>query len=170
MHRLTAAAFLTVFIPSAMAQSADEKVMVGPWEIATSFRGSTFVHCEMRRGVDGLGVTFLRAEDGLVLLLDSSKWKLDRGKTYNVKLASGGGSIDGKAQAESKGVAISLPDRAFNLRLRSADNLEVRGEGATLVVPLDGSMVALERLDVCFAKNAKTSVEANPFVAPSRKP
>ena len=93
MRTLMGAALITLFIPLAMAQSAEEKVSVGPWEIATSFRGSTFVHCEMRRGVEGLGVTFLRAEDGRVLLLDSSKWKLDRGKTYNVKLAAGGSRI-----------------------------------------------------------------------------
>jgi hypothetical protein len=78
--------------------------------------------------------------------------------------------MSGKALAESKGVAIDLPDRAFNASLRSADALDVRGEGATLVVPLDGSMAALDRLDECVSKNAKYSPETNPFVAPSKKP
>jgi hypothetical protein len=54
--------------------------------------------------------------------------------------------------------------------MRSADFLEVKGEGATLRVPLDGSMAALGRLDACFEKNSRSGVETNPFVAPSRKP
>ena len=170
MRSLALATFLTLSISSAHAQSVEEKVAVGPWEIATTFRGSTFINCEMRRTSDGLGITFLRAEDGLTLLLDSAKWKLERGKTYNVKLSAGVGSIDGKAQAESKGVAIALPDRPFTARLRSADTLDVRGDGATLRVPLDGSMAAMDRLETCFAKNSKTSTDANPFVAPNRKP
>ena len=170
MRSLALATFLTLSILSAHAQSVEEKVAVGPWEIATTFRGSTFINCEMRRTSDGLGITFLRAEDGLTLLLDSAKWKLERGKTYNVKLSAGVGSIDGKAQAESKGVAIALPDRPFTARLRSADTLDVRGDGATLRVPLDGSMAAMDRLETCFAKNSKTSTDANPFVAPNRKP
>ena len=170
MRALALATFLTLSISSAHAQSVEEKVAVGPWEIATTFRGSTFINCEMRRTSDGLGITFLRAEDGLTLLLDSAKWKLERGKTYNVKLSAGVGSIDGKAQAESKGVAIALPDRPFTARLRSADTLDVRGDGATLRVPLDGSMAAMDRLETCFAKNSKNSTDANPFVAPNRKP
>ena len=48
--------------------------------------------------------------------------------------------------------------------------LEVRGEGATLRVPLDGSMAALGRLETCFEKNSRTGVDNNPFVAPNRKP
>ena len=170
MRALALATFLTISISSAHAQSVEEKVAVGPWEIATTFRGSTFINCEMRRTSDGLGITFLRAEDGLTLLLDSAKWKLERGKTYNVKLSAGVGSIDGKAQAESKGVAIALSDRPFTARLRSADTLDVRGDGATLRVPLDGSIAAMDRLETCFAKNSKTSTDANPFVAPNRKP
>ena len=170
MRSLTMATFLMLSISSAHAQSVEEKVAVGPWEIATTFRGSTFINCEMRRTSDGLGITFLRAEDGLTLLLDSAKWKLERGKTYNVKLSAGVGSIDGKAQAESKGVAIALPDRPFTARLRSADTLEFRGDGATLRVPLDGSMAAMDRLETCFAKNSKNNTDANPFVAPNRKP
>jgi hypothetical protein len=44
----------------------------------------------------------------------------------------------------------------------------VRGEGATLRVPLDGSAKAFERLETCFNKNDTS--ETNPFVASSRKP
>ncbi len=170
MRKLTITAIFTLIAASAAAQVSEEKVAVGPWDIATAFRGNTFVHCEMRRTSNGLGVTFLRAEDGLALLLDSTKWKLERGKTYIVKLMAGGAGIEGKAEAASKGVAIALPDRTFNTRLRSADNLDIKGEGATLTVPLDGSMMAMERLEACFAKNASSSADTNPFVAPSKKP
>jgi hypothetical protein len=170
MRVLAVTACLFASLAQVHAQPAADKVAVGPWDIVTSYRGNAFVNCEMRRTSEGLGITFLRDEDGLSLLLDSGKWKLERGKTYDVKLTAGRAAMNGKALAESKGVAIEMPDRAFNASLRSADTLDVRGEGATLVVPLDGSMAALERLDECFSKNAKYNPETNPFVAPSRKP
>jgi hypothetical protein len=49
--------------------------------------------------------------------------------------------------AENKAVTIALVDRSLDERLRTADALEVRGEGATLRVPLDGSRAALGRLE-----------------------
>ena len=52
----------------------------------------------------------------------------------------------------------------------AAAGLQVRGEGATLRVPLDGSAAAFGRLETCFDKNNREDVESNPFVAPSRKP
>jgi hypothetical protein len=67
-------------------------------------------------------------------------------------------------------VTIALADRPLNERMRSASILEVIGEGATLRVPLDGSMAALARLEACFVKNSRQSSDTNPFVAPSRKP
>jgi hypothetical protein len=54
--------------------------------------------------------------------------------------------------------------------MRTANILEVKGEGATLKVPLDGSTAALERLEACFEKNSRAGVESNPFVAPNRRP
>ena len=72
--------------------------------------------------------------------------------------------------AESKGVTIALTDRLLNERIHSAEILEVRGEGATLRVSLDGSMAALGRLEICFEKNSRQGSETNPFVAPNRKP
>jgi hypothetical protein len=112
----------------------------------------------------------VRTQDGLLLLLDSPKWKLERGKAYSVRLAAGFQSVEAKALAESKGVTIALAERPFNVKLRTASVLEVRGEGATLQVPLDRSAAVLERLDVCFEKNSRESTEANPFVAPSKGP
>jgi hypothetical protein len=60
-------------------------------------------------------------------------------------------------------VAIALPDRPLNERVRVAKILKVRGEGATLKVSLDGSAVALERLESCFEKNSRAGVESNPM-------
>jgi hypothetical protein len=67
-------------------------------------------------------------------------------------------------------VTIAFADRSFNERLRAANVLEVKAEGATLQVPLDRSALALDRLELCFEKNGRESVQTNPFVAPSRKP
>jgi hypothetical protein len=154
-----------------MATSAEEQsVTVGPWTIATSYKADKFDSCSMSRSMDGLDVTFLRTQDGLLLFLQSQKWKLERGKAYTVRVTAGSRSVDAKALAELKSVTIALVDRALNQRLRTADVLEVRGEGATLRVPLDGSTAALERLDACFDKNSRTNVETNPFVSPSHKP
>jgi hypothetical protein len=124
----------------------------------------------MSRSAGELGITFVRTEDELLVVLDSSKWKLDRGKAYSVRLVAGSQSVEAKALAETKTVTIALADRLFNARLRSASVLEVRGQGATLRVPLDRSLAALQRLDVCFEKNSREASETNPFVAPSRKP
>ena len=98
------------------------------------------------------------------------KWKLERGKGYTIRLMAGSRSVEAKALAESKAVTIQLADRAINERLRTADVLEVKGEGATLRVPLDGSTAALARLDSCFDKNSRGGVETKPFVSPGRKP
>jgi len=105
-----------------------------------------------------------------MLFLESNKWKLENGKAYTVRLVAGSRSVEAKALAESKAVTIALTDRTLNDRLRTADVLEVRGEGASLRVPLDGSTAALGRLEACFQKNSQGGVETNPFVAPSRRP
>jgi hypothetical protein len=152
------------------AHAQEQTVAVGPWTIATSFKADKFDSCTMSRSTSDLDITFLRGRDGLTLLLDSSKWKLERGKAYDVALVAGSRSVQAKALAETKGVAIALADRSLNDKMRVADTLEVKGEGATLRVPLDGSMAALSRLETCFDKNSHTSVDTNPFVAPNRKP
>jgi hypothetical protein len=165
-------ACITLLIPSALAQQAPDiqTVTVGPWTIATTYKADKFDNCTMTRSAADLGINFVRTQDGLLLLLDSPKWKLERCKAYSVRLAAGSQSVEVKALAESKGVTIALADRPFNVRLRTANVLEVRGEGATLHVPLDRSAAALERLDACFEKNSRESTEINPFVAPSKRP
>jgi hypothetical protein len=154
---------------SSRAQS-QSSTTVGPWEIATSYKADKFDSCLMNRTAAGLGISFARVQDGLLLFLDSPKWKLDRGKAYSVRLIAGPQSVEAKALAETKGVMVALADRPFNGKLRSATVLEVRGDGATLKVPLDGSSAAFERLEACFEKNSREGAETNPFVAPDRKP
>ena len=155
---------------SALSYAEEQTVTVGPWTIATSYKGDKFDGCSMSRSTAELDITFLRAQDGLLLLLDSQKWKLERGKAYTVLLVAGSRLVEAKALAENKAVTIALVDRSLNERLRIADVLEVRGEGATLRVPLDGTTAALGRLEACFDKNSRSGVETNPFVSPSRKP
>jgi hypothetical protein len=163
-----------VSVPRPHAMYAEERheqtVTVGPWTIGTTFKADKFDSCSMSRSAEGLDITFLRTSDGLLLSLQSPKWKLERGKAYTIRLMAGSRSLEAKALAESKAVTIAPADRAINERLRTADVLEVKGEGATLRVPLDGSTAALARLDSCFDKNSGAGVETNPFVLPSRKP
>ena len=115
-------------------------------------------------------MSFIRDQDGLILRLESSKWRLERGRAYPVTLVAGSWSVDAKASAETKGVTIALTNRPLNEKMRTANVLEVRGEGATLRVPLDGSSAALSRLETCFVKNSRESSDSNPFIAPNRKP
>ena len=164
-----ALAFVSTISPLAYAQN-DPTVKVGPWTIATVYKADKFDSCTMGRNADGLEIGFARSRDGLALMLDSPKWKLERGKTYPVRLVAGGQSVDAKALADAKSVTIPLEDGTLGGRLRMSSVLQVRGEGATLRVPLDGSTAALERLDVCFQKNSREATETNPFVAPSRRP
>jgi hypothetical protein len=164
---LSLALFLSTSI---VAFAEDQAITVGPWTIATSSRGDKFDSCTMSRSTSDIDVNFVRNADGLLLLLESSKWRLERGKAYPVTLIAGSRSIEVKAAAEPKGVSIPLTDRPLNERMRTANILEVVGEGATLRVPLDGSTAALTRLEACFEKNSRQNSDTNPFVAPNRKP
>jgi hypothetical protein len=166
-----ALAFASLLITTgfAMTQPQDNQtVKVGPWTIATTYKADKFDDCTMSSSAEDLGISFVRNQDGLSL--DSSKWKLERGKAYSVRLVASSQSIEAKALAETKSVTIALADRPFTGKLRTANVLEVRGEGTTIHVPLGGSAAALERLEACFDKNERESTETNPFVAPSRKP
>ena len=147
-------------------QKENQSVTVGPWTIATSFKAKRFENCVMSRSASELGISFVRSQDGLVVLLESEKWKLDRGKAYPVRLIAGSRSVNAKALAETKSVSIALADPRLNSKLRSVNLLEVHGDGATLRVPLDGSSMAFERLDECF--NKREPSETNPFVRHKR--
>jgi hypothetical protein len=165
-----AATVATTATPTAMSYAEEQTVTVGPWTIATSYKGDKFDNCSMSRSTPELDVSFVRSQDGLLLRLGSQKWKLDAGKAYAVRLIAGARTVETKALAEPKMVTIALADRPLEIRLRTSDVLEVKGEGATLRVPLDGSTAALARLDACFDKNSRVGSDTNPFVAPSRKP
>jgi hypothetical protein len=89
-------AFILMFAHPAIAQQSrgpqvrdDQAVLVGPWTITTTFKGDKFDNCNMARTTPGLDVTFVRASDGLLLVLESPKWKLERGKAYSVQLVAG---------------------------------------------------------------------------------
>jgi hypothetical protein len=170
MRLLASLGIALFFASSALALAQDKTVSVGPWTIATASKADKFDSCTMSRSANDLDVTFVRGHDGLTLVLDSSKWKLDRGKAYDVTLVAGSRSARAKALAETRSVTIALADRALSERVRSSSTLEVRGEGATLKVPLDGSTAALGRLETCFEKNSRAGVESNPFVASNRTP
>ena len=153
-------------------------IAVGPWTITPIYKANKLGSCSMSRSDGKLGITFVRAQDGLSVILESQKWKLDRGKVYPVRLTAGSRSMDAKALADMKRVSIALADSKLNSGLRLASNLRVHAEGATLRVPLDSSEIAFERLEECFNKREaidtnllakRNASERNPFVAPSRK-
>ena len=121
----------------------EQTVAIGPWEIATTYKAGKFDSCSMSRTTGDLAASFVRAESGLLLLLEGSKWKLERGSAYSVRLAAAGQSVEAKALAETKGVTIALAESSFNAKLRTADALEVQAEGAALRVPLDKSALVL---------------------------
>ena len=174
MRTPTVLSLLICLTGSALAQSQSphdsQTIAVGPWTIATTFKAEKFDSCTMGRTAGELEVSFVRSNGGLLLLLDSPKWKLERGKLYAVRLVEGSRSVDAKASADSKSVTIELADQTFNERLRMANVLQVQGKGATLRVPLQGSAAAFRRLESCFEKNSHEGTEENPFVAPSRSP
>lgn len=116
-----ALAFASLLITTgfAMTQPQDNQtVKVGPWTIATTYKADKFDDCTMSSSAEDLGISFVRNQDGLSLVLDSSKWKLERGKAYSVRLVAGSQSIEAKALAETKSVTIALADRPFTGKLR----------------------------------------------------
>ena len=172
MRIVAVVGFVRLSLPAFGAPQANERqtVLIGPWTISTTHHADKFVSCSMNRSASDMEITFVKKQDGLLLTLDLPKWKLERGKAYTVKLLAGARAAEAKALAEKTGVTIAFADGALNERLRTANVLEVRGEGATLRVPLDKSAIAFDRLELCFERNIRESPETNPFVAPTRKP
>src|SRR6478752_5410904 len=140
----------------------NKSVTAGPWTIGPTYKANKLQSCTMSRADSDPGITFVRAQDGLSAILESQKWKLDRGKSYPVRLTAGSRSVETKAMAETKRVTITLADSQLNSKLRSVNKLLVEAEGATLRVPLEGSSTAFERLEECF--NSREAPETNPFV------
>jgi hypothetical protein len=142
--------------------SESQTVIAGPWAIGPHYKENKLQSCTMSRSEGELGITFVRAQGGLSLMLESKKWKLDRGKSYPVRLTAGSRSVNAKGLAETKSVSITLADNRLNSGLRSGTNLQVHAPGATLRVPLDTSSKAFERLEECF--NSREAPKTNPFV------
>ena len=95
---------LTLFLTlPGVAWAEDQAIALGPWTIATSSRGDKFDRCTMSRSTTDIDVSFIRDQDGLILFLESSKWRLDRGRAYPVTLVAGPRSVDAKAAAETSG-------------------------------------------------------------------
>src|SRR5262245_34051363 len=136
-----------------------QTITTGPWAIRPIYNATNVKSCTMSRSDSDLGISFVRAQNGLSLILESKKWKLDRGKPYPVRLTAGSRSVNAKAMAETSSVSITLADTALNSRLRSANNLQVYAKGAMMRMPLDSSSIAFERLEECF--NTREAPERN---------
>ena len=62
--------FALLLSMSVAASAEDQAVTLGPWTVATSSRGDKFDSCTMSRSTNDLDVSFVRDQDGLVLLLN----------------------------------------------------------------------------------------------------
>jgi hypothetical protein len=100
MRTLVALSVALLLTTAILAHAQDQTVTVGSWTIATSSKAEKFDSCTMSRSTNDLDVSFVRGHDSLLLLLDLSKWKLERGKAYTVVLIAGSRSVDAKALAE----------------------------------------------------------------------
>ncbi|MGV8840660.1 MAG: hypothetical protein ACWA6X_10195 [Bauldia sp.] len=177
---LLAAAALSATATAAVAQTPPANVAtdapptaveIGPWRIQVSLiDGVTFDRCIMSRTTgDGIEARFTRSATGLGLDLSSPRWQLEDGARYDVTFAADARIWEAEVTATATSVAVALTDDAFNEGLRLANTLEVRGAGATIIVPLDSSSAALARLESCYERNSATEI-TNPFVAPTRTP
>ena len=142
-------------------------IAIGPWEIEASFtKQRKFDRCAMSRTIEeGIETRLTRDKEGLSLTMSSPRWQLPRGKKYPVEFVAGQVSCDGKVAATNETINISLTDINFNEALKSAEMLEVRAAGKTIIVPLEKSAAALTRLESCYETNSK-AVETNPFASP----
>ena len=52
------------------AQPKAQAVSIGQWDITTNYKAGKFDSCSMTRTAGELGISFVRAEDGLSLLLE----------------------------------------------------------------------------------------------------
>jgi hypothetical protein len=102
----------------------------------------------------------------MMLELESPKWKLERGKSYPVKIAVGSLSLDAEVKAEPQSVSLDFDNQKLESALRDASTLSIVAAGATIRVPLDKSAVAFDALEKCVEEQAET-VAANIFCAPA---
>jgi hypothetical protein len=172
MQILGAVVALGMMSAPARAQRVEESKSesIGPWEIEATYKADKFDRCSISRTLqDDVVASLVRTTDGLMLVLQSPNWKLERDKKYPVKMSLGQVSWDAEVAAEPNSVSIEVGDKKFRAGLRTANVLSVVGAGAAIRVPLDKSTLALDRLDQCFEKNSH-AIETNPFVEPKRQP
>lgn len=166
--KILAVSLVVMAMPAAATESSENQtVTVGPWTITTTYKGDSFENCTMSRTVDDLGISFLRKSDGLLLTLDSSKWRLEQGKSYPVHLAVGPQDVETKALASTKSVTITLNDTDLNKRLRVANTLKIRGEGRRW---LSRSTAAQRALNGSRNVLRRTSGKARNLIRLSRHP
>jgi hypothetical protein len=140
---------------------------LGPWEIETIHKGDKLDHCSINRSLQGdIVARFVRTSDNMMLELESPKWKLERGKSYPVKITVGSLSLDAEVKAEPQSVSLDFDNQKLESALRDASTLSIVAAGATIRVPLDKSAVAFDALEKCVEEQAET-VAANIFCAPA---
>jgi hypothetical protein len=144
MLRLVAGMVLLSLIAPGDALAVEEikKDNIGPWEIEATFKENKFDHCAISRKVDEVVASFLRTSDGLSLTLESSNWKLERGKKYPVRMKAGTASWNTDVAAETNSVSVPISDNKFKKGLRAANVFMVEGAGATIRIPLNQSRAA----------------------------
>jgi hypothetical protein len=86
MRIVAVVGFVCLNLPAFGAPQASERqtVLIGPWTISTTHHADKFVSCSMNRSASDMEITFVKKQDGLLLTLDSPKWKLERGKNREV--------------------------------------------------------------------------------------
>jgi hypothetical protein len=161
------AASVTLAIASGHAAEDRRSQDLGPWEIETIYKGDKLDHCSINRSLqDDIVARFVRTADDMALELESPKWKLERGKTYPVKIAVGSLNLDAEVKAEPQSVSLDFDNKKLESALRDASTLNIVAAGATIRVPLDKSAVAFDALAKCVEEQAET-VAANIFCAPA---
>ena len=78
---------IALIVPALAEAQGNPTVTVGAWTIATAYRADKFDSCTMNRSAGGLGISFAQTRDGLLLLVDLPKWKVDAARpTRSVSL------------------------------------------------------------------------------------
>ena len=72
MRTIVAFACLILPMSPALGQQMQERqtIGVGPWSIATTYKAEKFEFCTMSCSASGLGISFIRNQDGLLLNLE----------------------------------------------------------------------------------------------------
>src|SRR5215510_8951175 len=99
-----------------------QTVTAGPWTIRPVYKASKLKSCTMSRSDSDPGISFVRTQDGLSLILESKKWKLDRVKSSPDRLTASSRSVNSMAMAKTTSVSIILADTKLNSRLRTENN------------------------------------------------